>query len=90
VQAYVDQPAGVNYRNKDLFEGKHQGSYSGLLRTVLQGDYRKFGFDRLGDEIFEALCIARIVEPTSKLDSPLGLVNLGVDPSTATGSIDVW
>ena len=39
-------------------------SYSGLLWTVLQDEYRKLGFDRLGDEIFEALCIARIVEPT--------------------------
>jgi hypothetical protein len=55
-------------------------SYSGLLWTVLQDEYRKLGFDRLGDEIFEALCIARIVEPTSKLDSLRVLADLGVDP----------
>jgi len=55
-------------------------TYSGLLWTVLQGEYRKLGFDRLGDEIFEALCIARIVEPTSKLDSLRVLADLGVDP----------
>jgi hypothetical protein len=55
-------------------------SYSGLLWTVLQDEYRKLGFDRLGDEIFEALCIARIVEPTSKLESLRVLVDLGVDP----------
>ena len=55
-------------------------SYSGLLWTVLQDEYRKLGFDRLDDEIFEALCIARIVEPTSKLDSLRVLADLGVDP----------
>jgi hypothetical protein len=55
-------------------------SYSGLLWKVLQDEYGKLGFDRLGDEIFEALCIARIVEPTSKLDSLRVLADLGVDP----------
>jgi hypothetical protein len=55
-------------------------SYSGLLWKVLRGEYRKLGFDRLGDEVFEALCIARIVEPTSKLDSLRVLADLGVDP----------
>jgi transposase len=54
-------------------------SYSDLLWKVLQNEYRKLGFDRLGDEIFEALCIARIVEPTSKLDSLRVLIDLGVD-----------
>ena len=55
-------------------------SFSGLLWTALQEEYRKPGFDRLGDEVFEALCIARIVEPTSKLDSLRVLADLGVDP----------
>ena len=41
-------------------------SYSGLLWTVLQDEYRKLGFDRLGDEIYEALCIARIVKKVGK------------------------
>lgn len=55
-------------------------SYSGLLWKILQDEYRKMGFDRLEDEIFEALCVARIVEPTSKLDSLRVLVDLGVEP----------
>lgn len=55
-------------------------SYSGLLWKVLQEEYRKLGFERLEDEIFEALCIARIVEPTSKLDSLRVLADLGMDP----------
>jgi hypothetical protein len=55
-------------------------SYSGLLWTALQAEYRKLGFNRLGDEVFEALCLARIVEPTSKLDSLRVQADLGVDP----------
>jgi transposase len=55
-------------------------SFSGLLWTILQEEYRKLGFSRLNDEIFEALCIVRIVEPTSKLDSLRVMADLGVDP----------
>jgi hypothetical protein len=55
-------------------------SFSGLLWTTLQEEYKKLGFDRLDDEVFEALCIARIVEPTSKLDSLRVLEDLGVNP----------
>ena len=55
-------------------------SFSELLWTALQEEYRQLGFDRLEDEVFEALCIARIVEPTSKLDSLRVLEDLGVDP----------
>ena len=38
-------------------------SYSGLLWNTLKEQYSKLGFHQLGDEIFEALCIARIVNP---------------------------
>ena len=55
-------------------------SYSGLLWNILQKEYHKLRFDPLNDEIFEALVIARIVEPTSKLDSLRVLDDLGVDP----------
>lgn len=55
-------------------------SFSGLLWNTLQEQYRQMGFDQLEDEVFEALCIARIVEPTSKLDSLRVLADLGMDP----------
>jgi len=55
-------------------------SFSGLLWNTLREQYRRLGFDLLDDEVFEALCIARIVEPTSKLDSLRVLADLGVDP----------
>jgi len=55
-------------------------SFSGLLWNTLREQYCQLGFDRLDDEVFEALCIARIVEPTSKLDSLRVLADLGVAP----------
>jgi transposase len=55
-------------------------SFSGLLWKTLQQQYRQLGFDQIEDEVFEALCIARIVEPTSKLDSLRVLADLGVSP----------
>lgn len=55
-------------------------SFSGLLWNALREQYRQLGFDQLDDEVFKALCIARIVEPTSKLDSLRVLADLGVDP----------
>jgi transposase len=54
-------------------------SFSGLLWETLQGQYRQLGFDKLNDAVFEALCLSRIVEPTSKLDSLRVLADLGVD-----------
>lgn len=55
-------------------------SFSALLWKTLQEQYAQVGFTRLDDEVFEALCISRIVEPTSKLDSLRVLTDLGVGP----------
>lgn len=46
-----------------------QRSVSQLLFTCLNQLYDQLGFDQLKDDTFTGLCIARIVEPTSKLDS---------------------
>jgi len=54
-------------------------SVSSLLLQVLSEQYHVLGFDQLKDEIFTNLCIARIVEPTSKLDSLRVLAELGVN-----------
>lgn len=53
-------------------------SVSRLLLEVLTEQYNYLGFNQLKDEIFSYLCIARIVEPTSKLDSIRVLGELGV------------
>ncbi len=51
-------------------------SFSGLLWNTLREQYSQLGFNLLGDDVFEALCIARIVEPVSKLDSLRVLADL--------------
>lgn len=57
-------------------------TFSGLLWNTLREQYDKLGFSKLEDDVFGALCIARIVEPTSKLDSLRVLADMGI------GSID--
>lgn len=54
-------------------------SFSHLLFQVLKQQYQNLGFSKLGDEAFTCLCIARIVEPTSKLDSLRVLSDLGIN-----------
>jgi transposase len=49
-----------------------------LLLQFLTEQYNLLGFDQLKDDIFAYLCIARIVEPTSKLDSLRVMAELGV------------
>lgn len=64
-------------RETPLVKLRH--SYSGLLYQVLIEQYQSLGFSTLSDEDFMRLCLARIVEPTSKLDSLRVLIDLGVD-----------
>jgi len=59
---------------------KTKRSFSALLWDTLQEQYAILGFDQLNDDVFEALCLSRIVEPTSKLDSLRVLDDLGVAP----------
>lgn len=55
-------------------------SRMGLLWDALTASYRHLGFDTVtgGDEVFQALVLARIVEPTSKLDTLRVLQEVGV------------
>ncbi len=83
----------VSLANKRLHEGQQvlfpdseitpfriglKQSYSSLLYQALKEQYQSLGFSRLDDRYFADLCIARIVEPTSKLDSLRVLADLGV------------
>ena len=53
-------------------------SCSGLLYDALAGVYASLGFDdAVGDEVFQDLVIARVVEPTSLLDVDRVLAELG-------------
>ena len=57
---------------------KIRQTFSSLLFKVLKEQYDCLGFTRLNDEYFAYLSLARIVEPTSKLDSLRVLFDLGV------------
>ena len=50
---------------------------SRVLFQVLDGVFGDLGFDVLGDEVFRDLVLARVVEPTSILDSGRVLAELG-------------
>ena len=55
---------------------------SGLLFDVLAGVYSDLGFTAVGDEVFRDLVIARVVEPTSILDTGRVLADLGRVPAS--------
>ena len=60
-------------------------SASGVLYEALAGVYSRLGFDVVGDRVFRDLVVARVVEPTSLLDSGRVLGELGAKaPSYAT------
>jgi hypothetical protein len=74
----------------DLFGDKEpelylERSFSGLLWDALDREYRCIGFYFIKDEIFKQLVLARIIEPTSKLDTIRVLEGLGLDaPSNSS------
>nr|WP_235856945.1 hypothetical protein [Occultella glacieicola] len=43
--------------------------------------YRLLGFEKLGDEAFRSLVLARIIEPTSKADTIRDLEEIGAGPA---------
>ena len=52
---------------------------SALLWEVLGGAYARLGFNKIADEAFAQLVLARLVKPTSKADSVRVLDELGVE-----------
>jgi hypothetical protein len=55
-----------------------EGTASLIVWEVLGAVYASLGFDRIADEAFKALVLARIIEPTSKADTVRVLAELGV------------
>jgi hypothetical protein len=56
-----------------------ESAYSAVLWDALSKTYSDIGFDSLGDEVFKQLVLARIIEPTSKLDTIRVRNELGLD-----------
>lgn len=75
------QQAGQGRGGRDR-SGRVVATGSRLLHDALVGVYDALGFDVLGDETFRDLVVARIVEPTSLLDSARVLTDLGVTPGS--------
>ncbi|HEY1441507.1 MAG TPA: IS1634 family transposase, partial [Mycobacterium sp.] len=76
------QPRGRQVRGGRDRPGRVVATGSRLLHDALVGVYDTLGFDVLGDETFRNLVVARIVEPTSLLDSARVLTGLGVAPAS--------
>ena len=55
-------------------------AYSRYLYNQLLSVYQRLNFDQLTDEVFAQLVIARLIEPTSKLDTIRVLGELGLIP----------
>ena len=53
-----------------------------VLFEALVGVYCALGFDAVGDEVFRDLVLARVVEPTSLLDTARVLTDLGRTPAS--------
>ena len=66
-------------------EGFTEGAYPRLLWDALLSQYADLGLDVLKDETFRQLVLARIIEPTSKLDTIRVLKGLGLDAPSNTG-----
>ena len=62
--------------------GRVVGTDSRVLFSALAGVFADLGFDGLGDEVFRDLVIARVVEPSSLLDSGRVLKDLGRVPAS--------
>jgi hypothetical protein len=60
------------------------GAYSELLYDTLADIYASLGFELLDDSVFRDLVVARIIEPSSKLDTIRILKDLGLDPPSNT------
>lgn len=57
-----------------------RGKRSQLLVDVVRDSWERLGFDVIDDEAFFQLVLARLVEPTSKLDSLRVVADLGLAP----------
>lgn len=75
-------PAGSSGRVERVAPPQVVATASRLLFDTLAGVYDDLGFDAVGDEVFRDLVLARIVEPTSILDTARVLTDLGRTPAS--------
>lgn len=79
----AESPGRGRPRSSAVGSGVVVGQPARLLWQVLREAYQRLGFECLGDETPLKIALARIVEPTSKIDALRVLDKLGVDaPAT--------
>ncbi len=79
--ALFEAPAAVSPGRRDG-PGRVLATDARVLLNALSVVFTDLGFDVLGDEVFRDLVIARIVEPSSLLDSGRVLTDLGRAPAS--------
>jgi Transposase DDE domain len=67
---------------RPLGEPVVEGTASLIVWETLAAIYASLGFDQIADNAFQALVLARIIEPTSKADTVRVLAELGVPGPT--------
>ena len=78
-QALITEQLGPAAAAVVVAPGRTVGTRSRLLYDVVGHVYDWLGFDTVDDAVFRDLVIARIVEPTSKLDVSRVLADLGAE-----------
>src|SRR5690606_24758886 len=80
--ALFDEPGSAAGERGPVAPPRVVGTSSRVLYDALSAVFTDLGFDALGDAVFRDLVIARIVEPTSILDTGRVLSDLGVRPAS--------
>jgi hypothetical protein len=80
--ALFDEPGSPVRERGPVAPPRVVATSSRVLYDVLAAVFADLGFDALGDAVFRDLVIARIVEPTSILDTARVLTDLGVRPAS--------
>ena len=80
---HANQPALVFPTERGVRPGVAviEGKRSKLLVDVVRGSWERLGFGVVDDEAFFQLVLARLVEPTSKVDSVRVIEELGLAPA---------
>ncbi len=81
----VSLDIGAALKNGESTDIYLQKSYSELLWNTLSAVYDRLGFNIIHDQVFKQLILARIIEPTSKLDTIRVLSDLGLHAPSNTG-----
>jgi hypothetical protein len=80
--ALFGDPSAAAVDRRTVGAARVVATASRVLFDALAAVYTDLGFDALGDKVFRDLVIARVVEPTSILDTGRVLTDLGVKPAS--------